>query len=1093
MSKIIKYALATFMVCSLSLLALAQSQATTGQIIGQVTDAAGKIVPGATVTVTNTAIGLKQTLTTNSEGNFRAVSLPPGDYTVETRSQGFGVNTQTGYNVEVGSSLDATIVLQVQDVTAEVTVTAAAVETTVSQTTTNINSTSISQLPINGRRFQDFVLLTPSADTDPVRNQISLAGQRGINAQIQIDGADYTNPFFGGIRGGERSGQAFTFPQSAIREFQVVTTGYNAEFGRSTGGIVNAVTKSGSNNINGDVFYVVRPTRFAHKNAFGQVAAPTLQQVGGGIGGPIIKNKAFYFASVEYQKLNQQRAVLFDTLQNFNSATLGTTDALTFYRGLEGPYTQTNNAIAFIGRFDYNFNDQNQFNVRFNYSKNTAKNAVTAGTSLQPTTTSATSNNGTEGDDQKTVVGQLTSFLSPNVSNELRVQYSREHRPRIPNELSPLVNNGIGTFGTVSFLPTTQYDYRVQTSDAATVLTGQHTIKFGSDSNYTFADQIFAFRQTGNFNLSGLGTNNTTLLQSLTVGNAGGAADPANRFDNLASTGTITYVRNIGNGMAQIDSRELALFAQDSWRVTQRFTLNYGLRWEAQFMPEPNTNQTSLTEAVRNTPLPLYGGNTIDPREIPSQVYQFAPRLGFAWSPFKDGRGVFRGYTGVYYARTPLLTLAGPINNFRTPPGDVSLTISSFTANCANGIANTDPRCPSTIYKQFLTIGINLNTFALNQLPILTPTQVRQIRDNVALARGLAVSPFDGLQLVTVGGNQFRNPRSFQFGGAFEREIVNGMTLGVTYDQVNTVHLNRNRDVDLPNPIIRANDLSRRPVYGINGSTAFGANQNRPIAALGNNGYVQIREASARSLYQALTFRAVLRRKIGQIDAFYTLSRSLDDDTTERNATFAEYDNGFDLKPEYNYSRNDRRHQFVFNTVVRAPFGFQLSATGRMRSGLPFDQTVSSIIAPTGSGLTNAQYAALVTISGSTAGDLNLDRGNFNDRPFSAPGISFKRNSGRNRSVYNVDFRLQRDVKFGDKFRLSPTFEVFNLFKAKNIEYAGTTAFNYGNPGVNERTGEILPVTNPNYLKLRDANGNYLLNNRPGAPLQMQFGLRLFF
>jgi hypothetical protein len=1086
MSKIFQFTLATLLALSLSALAFGQSQATSGQIVGTVTDPNGQAIPGATVIVSNNAVGFKQTLTTNAEGNFRAVSLPPGSYTLEVKAPGFGVTTQTGYQVEVGSALDATIALQVQDVSAEVTVTSAGVETTTTQTTTNINETSIAQLPINGRRFQDFVLLTPSADTDPVRNQISLAGQRGINAQIQIDGADYTNPFFGGIRGGERSSQAFTFPQSAIREFQVVTTGYSAEFGRSTGGIVNAVTRSGSNDINGDAFYVVRPSRFAHRNAFGQVAAPTQHQIGGGVGGPIIKNKAFFFGSLEYQKLDQERIVLFDLLRTFNPATTpGTQAAFDFYRGQEGPYTQTNDAIAFIGRFDYNFNQNNLFNVRFNYSKNTAENAVTAGTSLQPTTNSATSNNGTEGNDQKTLVGQLTTTFSPTVVNELRAQYSRENRPRTPNVLAPLITNSIGSLGTVSFLPTTQFDYRVQISDAVTVNKGSHSLKFGSESNYTFADQLFAFRQTGNFDFGAIGANVGTILSFL----SGPAAGGANRFDNP----NITYRRNVGNGLASLDSTELAFFAQDSWRATKTLTLNYGLRWEAQYMPEANTSRTDLTNAVLNTPLPLYGNRTIDPRRIPDQVYQFAPRVGMAWSPFKDGRGVIRAHAGVFYARTPLLTLAGPINNFRSTPGDVTLQLSGFTGACAGGIANTDPRCPSTIYKQFLTIGINLNNFALNQLPILTAAQVQQINANVAAARGQTFSPLNGLQLVTVGGEQFRNPRSFQFGGGFEREIKRGLTLGVTYDQVNTIHLNRNRDVDVPTPIIRANDLSRRPVYGIFGSAAFGANQNRPITVLGNGGYVQIREASARSLYQSLTFRTVARRQKFQVDAFYTLSRSLDDDSTERNATFAEYDNGFDLRPEYNYSRNDRRHQFVINTVVKAPFGFQLSATSRLRSGLPFDQTVSSIIAPAGSGLTNAQYAALVTVSGSTSGDLNLDRGNFSDRPYRAPGTPFKRNAGRNVGVRNVDFRLQRDIKFGENFRLSPTFEVFNLFKFKNIEYAGTNAFNYGNPGVNERTGEILSPSNPNYLRERDSNGNYFLNNRPGAPLQMQFGLRLFF
>ncbi len=154
------------------------------------------------------------------------------------------------------------------------------------QTPTNINETSISQLPINGRRFQDFVLLTPSAQLDPVRQQISLVGQRGINSNVQIDGADYNNPFFGGLRGGERSNNAFTIPQGAIREFQVITSGYNAEFGRSTGGVVNAVTKSGTNDFHGSAFFVIRPQKYAHKNAFGQIASPTQKQFGGAVGGP---------------------------------------------------------------------------------------------------------------------------------------------------------------------------------------------------------------------------------------------------------------------------------------------------------------------------------------------------------------------------------------------------------------------------------------------------------------------------------------------------------------------------------------------------------------------------------------------------------------------------------------------------------------------------------------------------------------------------------------------------------------------------------------------------------------------------------------
>ncbi len=1065
---------------------LAQSQASTGQIVGTVKDPQGAAVPNATVTVNNIATGLTQTLTSNGDGAFRAVLLPVGDYTVKVNAPGFGEFVQSGYQVQIGSSLDANITLQINSVNEVVQVTSASVETTAVQSSATVNSTAITQLPINGRRFQDFALLTPTADVDPNRNQITLAGQRGINTNIQIDGADYSNPFFGGIRGGERSSFSPTFPQEAIREFQVVASGFNAEFGRSTGGFVNAVTKSGTNQFRGSAFYLSRPQEWAHKNAFGQIASPTQNQYGGSAGGSIIPNKFFYFISAEQQLYEQTRTVLLNRLVGFDpaaAANTGTAEAYSFYKSLEGPYQQTNDGITALGRLDFNFSDKNQINVRYNYSFNKALNAVTAGTSLDPVTTSGLSNNGTEGNRQNTFVGQMNSFFSATTINEFRGQYSREDRPRLANSISPLVNNGIGAFGTVSFLPTTQYDTRVQLNDNLTLNRGSHSFKLGVDFNRTYANQLFAQRQTGNFQFPALGTSAAdiiTTLRILTVGNAGGAADPANRFDNTG----VRYIRNVGNGLADMLSKELAFFAQDAWKVKSNFTLSYGLRWEAQYMPQPDISNTALTNAVRNAKLPLYGGKGIDVGVIPDQTDQWAPRIGIAWDPFKDGKTVVRAGTGIFYARTPLLTLAGPLNNFRTPPGDVQLTINGFTANTAAGTACANvnnANCPNTIYKMFQSIGINLNNFALDKLPVLTTEQAQQINQNVAVARGQAINPLLGLQLITVG-EELKNPKALQVNFGIERETLPGLTLGMTLDVVNTVHLNRNRDVDLAAPVIRATDRSLRPFFG---------GLNRPITELGNNGYLQVREASARSLYQALVLRANYRKKWGQVDAFYTLSKSLDDDSTERNASFAEYENTYNLAPEYNFSRQDRRHRFTFNAVFNMPLGFQFSTVGRFTSGQPIDVIVNGVIAPNGSGLTNAQYAALVTLSGSTSGDLNQDVGNFNDRPYVAPGVPLKRNSYRNYGSKNVDFRIQRDFRIKDRLRVSPSFEMFNAFKFKNIRLAGANIFNYGNPGVNERTGETLPSTNPQFLQTKDSVGNYILSNFAGTPLALQWGIRV--
>jgi hypothetical protein len=1092
--------------CALS--AMAQSQASTGQIVGSIKNANGELVPGATVVITNPATGLSRTLTTGDQGEFRAVSLPPGEYTIDVTAPGFGKTTQTGYKVEVGSALTADIALSVQGVSGTVLVSAGSnVETTQVQTTTNINETSISQLPINGRRFQDFVLATPTAQIDPSRGQISLAGQRGINGNVQIDGADYNNPFFGGLRGGERSNQAFTIPQGAIKEFQVVASGYNAEFGRSTGGIVNAVTKSGTNDIHGGAFYVDRSTGLASHNAFDQIAAPTQQQFGGSVGGPLPiprfgeggrshyggKDKSFFFVAYEQQKLLQSRAVLMNNLRQAGvlSGTIasGINEALNFSLGTEGPYKQTNDAKVFLMRFDFNINSKNQLNLRYNHSVNTALNAVTAGTSLTPTTNSAVSNNGTEGDNSNTFVGQLTTFFTSNTINEFRGQYSKENRPRLANELSPLIQAVYGNFGTVNFLPTTESDYRVQFGDNLTLIRGQHTFKVGGEYNFVKASQVFAFRQFGQFSFSGLGTDAASVIQVLRVLSTGGNSttanangnvtgtivDPINRFDD----NRVRYARNIGNGLLTLSSPQYAGYGQDSWRVRPNLTINFGLRYEAQIMPQPDTSNATATNAVLSANLPL--GN-VDPRVIPSQKNQWAPRGGFAWDPWKNGKGVIRAYAGIYYAATPILTLAAPLNNFRTPFGDVTLTLPS------TGL----PTSLNTVYKQFLSIGIDLNNFPLNGLPVLSVAQVNQILANISAAGGTSVNVLNGLQVVA-GGQHFKNPRSIQFGGGFEREVARGLTVGATYDYVKTSRLNFNRDYDLPVPIIRTGDLSLRPFFGIVSSTVIGA-QNRPIATFGNTGYVQVRDPGARSVYQAFVVRAQLRRKFGQFDAFYTLSKNQDNDSTERNATFASYDNAFNLAPEFNYGANDRRHVIAFSSVLNLPLGFEVSTTARYLSGAPIDVSVSSIVAPAGSGLTAAQYAALVTIQSSTSGDLNQDAGNFNDRPYVAPGVSSKRNSYRNLPLKFADLRFERKFKLGEKFELSPSVEVFNVFNIKNITYSSTTATNYGNPGINERTGAVLAPSNPTFLALRDpTTGALLLTNSPGNPRQIQLGLRLKF
>ncbi len=702
----------------------AQSQATTAELNGRVVDAQGGVLPGVTVTVRNEANGYVRTAVTNEQGLYSLPLLPPGTYEVSMELAGFA-SAKRRTQLTVGASATVNQALQLTGIAETVTVTGASplVETSSSIRTSTVGSQAIENLPINGRRFQDFVTLTPTVQVDTSRGQLSFAGQRGINANVNIDGADYNQPFFGGLRGGERSNNAFTVPQGAVQEFQVVAAGYSAEFGRSTAGLVNVITRSGTNQTAGSAFYVNRHRNLADKNAFGQIAAPTQQQFGGGIGGPIQRDRLFFFGAYEQQIFKNERAVAFNLTGVPRTA--DNTEAFDYYRSLETDFEATNDAIALLGKVDYQWPAGSRVGLRYSYSSNEALNSNATGNALEATTISALSNNGTEKNGTNTVVGQYTSAFRSNLLFEGRAQYSRERRPREANEESPTVQNSVGNYGTVNFLPTTQVDWRVQGATNLTWVSGPHTVKTGLEYNHVYADQIFGFNQFGRWTLNG------SAASALEVMSLGGPT--ANRFD-VPLTGaatTATYLKQLGNLALEFDTDEIAIFVQDSWRVSPRLTLNGGVRYEAGFNPTPEANNDFMVNALNGVTFPL--GRTVDPTQIPDQTGQFAPRLGFAWDVAGDGRTVVRGHTGLYYARTPGLLLASPLNNFRIPAGDLSIQLPF-------SVPATNPN--NTLYRQLLLIGIDLNRFALNNLPILTTEQTTQI----ASALGLAVNPFAGAQ-----------------------------------------------------------------------------------------------------------------------------------------------------------------------------------------------------------------------------------------------------------------------------------------------------------------------------------------------------------
>ncbi len=313
---------------------LAQADANKGQIAGTVYDQKQSVVPNAQIRIQNSATGATRQVTSSSDGQFRAVLLDPGQYDVTVEAAGFAPSVFKGVRLNVGSAVDLQVTMDVGSVTQTVEVSETLLPVDLPAPTSVITSAAIEALPINGRRFTDFAALTPTVQIDPTRGSISFAGQRGINGNVMVDGTDYNNPFFGGTRGGERSGFVFTVPQTSIEEFQAVTAGYAAEYGRSTGGVLNAITKSGTNQTHGEAFYQIRHKETGLKTPFNVQILETLQQFGGGAGGAIKRDKLFWFGAIERQVSKTPRQVLFGSLLGL-TPTPQTADAINFYHSLE--------------------------------------------------------------------------------------------------------------------------------------------------------------------------------------------------------------------------------------------------------------------------------------------------------------------------------------------------------------------------------------------------------------------------------------------------------------------------------------------------------------------------------------------------------------------------------------------------------------------------------------------------------------------------------------------------------------------------------------------------------------------------------------
>jgi hypothetical protein len=744
----------------------AQSAAATGQIVGLVQDPSSASVGEATVTIRNTNTNFTRITTTDGEGRYAISELPLGPYQVTVKANGFAESTGETY-VTLGSSVSSNFHITVAPTTQSaevVTADAPGIEPTRTATKSILTDLQIHELPSNGRRLQNFVIDTPQALIEPECRGFSISGQKGIYSNISIDGGDYDSTWGCGIRARSESAPAFSL--GAIEEVQVVRNTFSAEFGRSTGGIIQLSTKSGTNRFHGDAFELARDGALSALDAFGHQSINADHQFGGSLGGPIIKDRTFFFVAPEFQIASKPITVVY-TLDNSAGA------AALLQAAPPTGFTAISDSQSVISRIDHQFTSNNQFFGRFDFARtlqtnNPGATNLSTGLGIASTSSAAASNQVTQPDSDYTILGQLSTTLSTTHLNELRFQFSREVRPRINLGTGPQVTitnvatygpPPAGSWGNEGFAST---DNRYQLVENFSIVSGAHTAKFGVD--YQRIDGQAQYNQ-----------------------NAGGTYTFTN-LSNYLNRIPSQYTQFTGSGSINLTIHEIAAYAQDEWRILPGVTITPGLRYEAQLNP----NYFSATSFQNR-----YPGAT----SIPDDTTMFAPRLGVAWDIGNAGKTVLRAGGGLYYAPTYMSMFAQSILfNGGNPDRAYSVSITNATNNQVNPI--------STAFQQ---VGVNLATAPLNNLPVFTPSEFATLQANGT-----------GLNSVSYISPNFRNPYALQWQVSGEHEIARGITVSENFTYVNTNDIARERDTNLPAPTPSPNIPGLNLYTGARPNAAFG-------------------------------------------------------------------------------------------------------------------------------------------------------------------------------------------------------------------------------------------------------------------------------
>jgi outer membrane receptor protein involved in Fe transport len=1119
--------------------AMAQTSGA-GAINGTVMDAKQAVIPGASVTVTNVDTGVPHAYTTNSDGIYVAPFLAPGHYKVDASASNFGAVEAKDLTLQVGQTLtiDLTLAVKSDATTVEVSATPQLLDLEKTEVSQVVDQQLIESLPVKARNWSDFVLLTPNVVQDGGSGMISFHGISGLYNQNYVDGANNNQMLFSEARG-RASGAPYVYSLDSIKEFQAETSNYSVEFGQAAGGQVNAITKSGTNNLHGDLFYDLR---YPDLNALDPYSKSQVlfnggnpflltqpihqqQQFGGSVGGPLIKDKLFYFFTFDGFRLaarvlysdtnnitltatpsNSGNTVISPTQCPTTISSTQCTAGITFLMNManitpgEATPTRFQKQNLFFPRLDYHINSKNDAFVDFNFADFDSTNGYSSAptfTNSSPTTNGATSYH------ERFLVGGLTTVLSSSSVNQVHAQWGRDLETAGANAAGPSVATGVVTFGMPNALPRIAEpdEHRIQLTDVFSKMYGKHTFKFGGDANIVHEVMINLFQGGGiySYGESTSAANFQDWIADAFQGQSGDT-DPYAGFHYNTFVQTVDVVNTQAGTQGKDDfwMKMYDGFGEDTWKVDRKLTVTAGLRYDVQLTPAPGLINTNYA------PLSTYYSQTI--KNVLDRV---TPRVGFSYSPFNGT--VVRGGYGLFTA----LNQGSTYYAMRVENGVVQINYN-YTG-CKASVGKSTSTCP-TVPSTSASLQYPNVPFPVSGPPLsksLFPTGGAAPAVNGPTTKG--PQSFHGLD------PNFVPPYTHEMDLSVEQALPGKLSLTVGYVGTRGMRLPVFLDANLigrtPHGLRSYNvlDASNNLIKQITVPVYLPTDRNYQVAGAAQNASNQLASyntgfSAANTWYNSMT--ATVRRPFQnglEVLANYTWAHATDTDQVQ--GTFGTFYGGNtaldpnNLRGENGPSDIDIRNRFTMS------FRYQprIMMGNKIVKNLLDDFTFSGDEIASGGQPIAASMSGTV-YSGSTSATSYADDGGIYGGAMSSSSGSpttgrppqIGRNSITGPGFNNVDFRIARNVPIHDAIYMQFVGEAFNALNHTIITGVNSTYSAYTSASATSTTcsstgsaptgsvvqGCITPYPGTGFSAFGVTSGT---NNQLYGPRQLQVSAKLFF